>query len=135
MLVMPLSPLLDCDAQQAAIRWFGEQPGRQLQLGPDTALLDRHGRWLPRTGRPLWSWLGVEPGSLNDLKEELEIEGVRHQRFRVLETAGKAEVLTSGKWRARMIPGQIKCRPGVFLHACDWTAPLGAAQGSQAIPV
>jgi hypothetical protein len=134
MLVMPLSPLLDVQAQQATMNWLQDKPNRQLWLGPDTALLDQHGRWLAQKDRPLWSWLGVEPGPLVDLKEEVEIEGERHRRFRILELTGKAEVLIPGKWRARAIPGQIKCGTGAFMHAYDWTASFGASQGSQAIP-
>jgi len=134
MLVMPLSPLLNGQAQQATINWQQAKPNRQLWLGPDTGLLDHHGRWLAQNDRPLWSWLRVEPGPMIDLKEELEIEGERHKRFRILETTGKAEVLSSGKWRERMVPGQIKCGTGVFIHAYDWTASFGASQGSQAIP-
>jgi hypothetical protein len=134
MLVMPLSPLLDVQAQRAMIQWFQDKPNRQVWLGPDTALLDQHGRWLHQKDRLLWSWLGVEPGPLIDLKEELDIEGKRHRRFRVLEITGKAEVLLAGKWRERPLPGKLKCGTGVFIHAYDWTASFGSIQGSQAIP-
>ena len=133
-LMLPLSPLLDPSHQQAVIDWFQAGPQRQLWLGPDTGLLDRHGRWLPREKRPLWSWLGMEPGMLMDVKEEIEAGGVRHQRFRVFENTGKAEVLAHGKWRGRSIPVQLQPRTGVLIYSYDWTALSGADQGSQAIP-
>jgi len=133
-LVLPLSPLLGRHAQEAVIGWFQGKSKRQLWLGPDTGLLDQHGRWLARDERPLWSWLGVEPGPLMDMKEEVEIGESRCRRFRIFEVVGKAEVLARGKWRGRWIPVQLQCGEGVFLHAHDWTAPSGAVRGSQAMP-
>jgi Beta-galactosidase len=133
-LMLPLSPLLDSSLQQAVVDWFEAKPNRKLWLGPDTGLLDRHGRWLPRDQRRLWTWLNVDPGMLMDVKEEIEIEGVKHARFRVFENATEAEVLAYGNWRARSVPVLVQPRDGAILHAYDWTAPSGVARGSQAVP-
>jgi beta-galactosidase len=119
-LVLPLSPLLPPAAQQAVIDWQQGAPGRQLWLGPDTGLIDGDGNWLRREDRPLWTWLDVEPGPLCDLAEKLEIDGEVVDRFRVLEAGPSAHVLSTAPWRGRKIPVRIECRPGVFLHACDW---------------
>jgi len=133
-LVLPLSPLLDTSLQQAVIDWHQARTGRQLWLGPDTGLLDRHGRWLEQEKRPLWAWLGIEPGSLMDVKTEIEIEGARHQRFRVFENIQKMEILTHGKWRGQSVPVCLKPKAGVFVHAYDWTIFSGAVSGAQALP-
>ncbi len=120
-LVLPLSPLLPPRAQQALIDWQGGAPGRQLWLGPDTGLLDADGNWLRREDRPLWRWLGVEPTFLCDVREKLNVEGLVVDRFRILEAQAGARVLSAAPWRDRKIPARLECRPGVILHAYDWT--------------
>lgn len=133
-LVLPLSPLLGSEAQRAILDWREKGGGRELWLGPDTGLLDQQGKWLSEGDRPLWSLMGVRPGPLIDLGEELEIGEKRHRRFRVLENHGNAEILSSGTWRGRTIPGALKSA-GVHLYAYDWTLLSGSVQGAQAIPL
>ena len=133
-LYLPLSPLLPPQAQQAVIDWQQGGAGRQLWLGPDTGLMDADGNWLRREQRPLWTWLGIEPGVLCDIAEALEVDGVTHHRFRVLEANPDAKILSSATWRGRSIPARIQCHAGVFVHAYDWTSRAATAQGSQAIP-
>lgn len=120
-LVLPLSPLLPPQSQQSLIDWQSRDARRQLWLGPDTGLLDADGNWLRRDQRPLWPWLGVEPTVLCDVSEKLSVDGVVVDRFRVLEAQPDARILSSAQWRGRDIPLRLECRPGVVLHAYDWT--------------
>ena len=76
----------------------------------------------------------MTPGPLMDVKTEIEIEGTKHQRFRVFENLEKAEILAQGKWRGQSIPVRLKPKEGVFLHAYDWTIFPGTVSGAQALP-
>ncbi len=134
-LMLPLSPLLGTSLQQAVMDWASAGPKRQLWLGPDTGLLDEHGCWLKREARPLWNWLGLEPGQLMDLQEEVEIEGARHSRFRMFENSKEAQVVTEGKWGRKTIPVQWQVQKGIFVFAWDWTALSKTTQGASALPV
>lgn len=120
-LVLPLSPLLDPRAQRRIIDWQNSRPSRKLWIGPDTGMLDADGNWLRRDDRPLWSWLHVEPASICDFAEKLEIDGVTVDRFRVFEVQPSVRVLTSALWRGRDLPVRFECSSGVIVHAYDWT--------------
>jgi len=120
-LVLPLSPLLPPRAQQAIINWQSANPKRQLWLGPDTGFLDFDGNWLRRENRPLWTWLGVEPGDICDLAVKIQVDGMVVERFRMLQAQPSVRVVSSALWRDRKMPVRLECRPGVFLHAYDWT--------------
>ena len=120
-LVLPLSPLLPPNAQQAVIDWQTSAPKRQLWLGPDTGFLDADGNWLRREDRPLWNWLGVEPGDLCDIAAKIRIDDITVDRFRLFEAQPSARVLASALWHGRKMPVRLECRPDVFLHAYDWT--------------
>lgn len=144
---LPLSPLLPPESQQAIIAWWDQKPGRELQLGPDTALLDGDGNWLTRERRPLWTWLGVIPGALHDTPSDaLEVSGVTHRRFRAFtlapaDTDASALASTASNLRATGLtntapfPARLEPRPGVRLHAYDWTLPLATPSGAQALPI
>ena len=134
-LVLPLSPLLPPKAQETVIRWFQTQSDRQLWLGPDTAMLDGDGNWLSRDHRPLWTWLGAEPGPRVDIAATLEIDGQPHRRFRVFKTSDSVNVLASGIWQGKPVPARVECRPGVILHAYDWSISSTSTGGANAIPV
>ena len=134
-LVLPLSPLLPPQAQDTVIRWVQEKNDRQLWLGPDTALLDGDGNWLPRDRRPLWIWLGVEPGPQVDVADTLEVDGETHRRFRVFEIkTGTVETLSSGQWRGKIVAARMRCHGRVILHAYDWAHAPGTTGGANAIP-
>jgi hypothetical protein len=120
-LCLPLSPLLPPEAQQAVIDWQGHVAGRQLWLGPDTGFMDGDGNWLQRENRPLWNWLGVEPGDLCDIAAKIEVDGVSVNRFRMFKASPAARVLSSAPWRGEALPVRLECQPNVFLHAYDWT--------------
>jgi hypothetical protein len=132
-LVLPLSPILPTQAQQAVIDWQQAAQGRKLSLGPDTGFLDYNGDWLRKENRPLWNWLGVEPGLLCDIAEKVEVDGATQTRFRIFDAQPSAKVLSSAAWRGKTIPTKLQCHEGVTVYAYDWTAAKNA-HGAQAIP-
>ena len=132
LLVLAESPLLSERAQRAVLAWATAAPGRELHLGPHTALLDRRGHWLAETQRMLWRELGLTAGDWHDQQVRIQHAGVEVSAYRRLTTADPACVEA---WLTDGVPARLRPRPGVVMHAWSWCSTLSDGTGSNPMPI
>jgi beta-galactosidase len=132
LLVLAESPLMDAAAQDAVIAWIGAAPGRELHLGPHTALLDGRGHLLPAAQRRLWLHLGITAGDWHDQGIALAHAGTAVDAYRRL-TPNDLDCVEA--WLADGLPARVRPRPNIVVHAWRWCMPLGEGHGSNPMPL
>ena len=131
-LVLAESPLLSEAAQRSVLAWAGAAPGRELHLGPHTALLDRRGHWLAEAQRTLWRELGVTAGDWFDQRVKLTHDGAEVTAYRRLGIADRTRIES---WLTDDVPARLRPRPEVIVHAWSWCAPHSDGTGSNPMPL